>query len=193
MLRIGDTIFSLDIIEKKFSCNLSQCLGNCCREGDSGAPLSDYEVQVLDEIWPALKPFLRIEGIRIIEKEGKSIKDFENEQVTPLINNRECVYTLIEDGVLVCGIEKAWASGEISFRKPLSCHLFPVRMKKFSGFTAVNYQELPLCQSARQKGSDSGIFLYEFLREPLIRALGEETYKELCMAAEQLRGNKKVK
>jgi hypothetical protein len=187
MLRIGDTIFSFDVLEKKFKCNLPQCLGNCCRYGDSGAPLSNAEVSVLDEIWPAVKPFLRPEGIRTIEKVGTSIKDFENERVTPLIDNRECAYTIITDGILMCGIEKAWTDRKISFQKPVSCHLFPVRIKQFSDFKAVNYQELPICSSARQLGNDKGVYVYKFLKEPLIRALGENMYIELCIAAEQLR------
>ncbi len=192
MLRIDDTIFSLDVLEKKFKCNLPRCLGNCCRYGDSGAPLSNAEVKILDEIWPVVRNYLRPEGTRIIDKEGTSVIDFENEKVTPLIGNEECAYTVIDTDILMCGIEKAWEDGKISFRKPLSCHLFPVRIKHFSDFKAVNYQELAICSSACETGSGEAIFVYEFLKEPLIRALGEKIYKELCMAAEKLRrGNKR--
>ena len=95
MLRIDDTIFSFDILEKKFRCNLAACHGNCCRYGDSGAPLSEDEVKILDEIWPVVRPYLRPEGIETIEKKGRSVKDFENDWVTPLIGNDECAYTIM--------------------------------------------------------------------------------------------------
>jgi len=119
MLRIDDTIFSFDILEKKFRCNLPACLGNCCRYGDSGAPLSAAEVHVLDDIWPEVKPYLRPEGIASIEEKGSSITDFENEQVTPLIGNEECAYTILKDNIYMCGIEKAWSEGKISSQKTI--------------------------------------------------------------------------
>jgi hypothetical protein len=190
MLRIADTIFSFDVLEKKFSCDLPQCLGNCCRYGDSGAPLSLDEVKVLDEIWPVVKPYMRNEGIKAVENYGTSVKDFENENVTPLINNEECAFAILENNVFICSIEKAWADGKIVLRKPLSCHLFPVRIKQFSGFRAVNYQELQICSAARDKGSREGVYVYEFLKEPLIRAIGEEVYSELCIAAVELKKNR---
>jgi hypothetical protein len=186
MFRIGDTIFSLDVLEKKFKCDLPQCLGNCCRYGDSGAPISNAEVRILDEIWPFVRNYIRTEGISIIEKVGTSIIDFENERVTPLIGNEECAYTVIDRDILKCGIEKAWDDGKISFRKPLSCHLFPVRIKHFSDFKAVNYQELAICSSAHETGGSEGIYVYEFLKEPLIRALGEKMYGEICIAAKEI-------
>jgi hypothetical protein len=187
MLRIEDTIFSLDILEKKFRCNLQVCHGNCCRYGDSGAPLSDTEVDVLEEIWPVVRTYLRPEGIEAIENKGRSVKDFENDWVTPLIGDAECAYTLLNNGIYMCGIELAWHDSKISFRKPLSCHLFPARIKYYSDFRAVNYQEISICSAARQAGAKEGIYLYEFLREPLIRAMGEELYSELCIAARELR------
>ena len=149
MLRINNTIFSLDILEKKFKCDLTQCMGNCCRYGDSGAPLSVEETLILDEIWEEVKPFLRPEGVAAIEGKGKSVKDFENENVTPLIGNEECAYTILNDNIFMCGIEQAWFAGKISFRKPLSCHLFPVRIKCYPDFKAVNYEELAICSPAR--------------------------------------------
>jgi hypothetical protein len=191
MLRIGDTIFSLDILEKKFRCNLPYCLGNCCRYGNSGAPLANSEIHILEEVWPVVRNYLRPEGIKVIEKEGTSITDFENDRVTPLIGNEECAYTVIENNILKCGIENAWNEGRIPFRKPISCHLFPVRIKHFSGFTAVNYQELSICSGAHETGCNEGIYVYEFLKEPLIRALGEKTYNELCIAAKELNKQKK--
>ena len=187
MLRIDNTIFSFDVIEKKFRCNLPVCLGNCCRYGDAGAPLNADEVRVVDEIWENVKQYLRPEGIAAIEEKGTSVIDLDNERVTPLIGNEECAYTILKDNILLCGIEQAWIDGKISFRKPLSCHLFPVRIKYFSDFRAVNYEELAICSPAREKGSEDGIYVYEFLKEPLIRALGKKMYKELCIAAKELR------
>jgi len=186
MLRIGDTIFSFDILEKKI---VSPIRSNCCRYGDSGAPLSAEEVDTLQQIWPEVKPFLRREGIEVIEEKGMSVKDFENENVTPLVGNEECAYAILDGDVFMCGIEKAFNEGKISFQKPVSCHLFPARIKQFSGFRAVNYQELSICHAAVGRGKAEGIHVYEFLKVPLIRALGEETYNELCIAAKELRTN----
>lgn len=187
MLQIGDTIFSLDILEKKFVCDLQACLGCCCRYGDAGAPLTDEEASVLNVIWPVVRTGLRPEGVRSVEEQGTSIKDIDNEPVTPLIDNKECAYTIMNDGIYMCGIEQAWFEGKVSFRKPVSCHLFPVRIKQFRDFRAVNYVELPLCSAARTNGKKKGIYVYEFLKIPLIRVLGEERYNELCTAAEELR------
>jgi len=190
MLRIDDVIFSLDIIEKKFRCNLVRCQGLCCRYGDSGAVLTAAEGQILQEIWPVVKPFLRKEGIEVIEKVGTSVVDSDNDRVTPLIDNKECAYTIIEKNIFKCGIEKAWEEGKILFQKPLSCHLFPAKIKHFSGFTAVNYQELAICKSALSEGKAKGTFLYQFLKEPLTRAFGEKIYEELCIAAEEIKKNR---
>ena len=193
MLRIDDTIFSFDILEKKFRCNLPKCLGNCCRYGDSGAPLSADEANILEDIRDKVLPYLRTEGIAAIDEKGTSVTDFENEKVTPLIGNEECAYTNKKDNIFSCGIEQAWADGKISFRKPVSCHLFPVRIKNYSDFRAVNYEELAICFSARVAGERGGIYVYEFLKEPLTRALGEELYNELCIAAKELRKNRTLK
>jgi hypothetical protein len=193
MLRINDTIFSFDILEKKFVCNLPKCLGNCCRYGDSGAPLSAGEANILDDIQDKIKPYLRPEGIAAIGAKGTSVTDFENEKVTPLIGNEECAYTTKKGNIFLCGIEQAWSDGNISFRKPLSCHLFPVRIKQYSDFRAVNYEELAICSHARVEGARKGIYVYKFLKEPLIRAIGESLYKDLCIAAIELRKNKTLK
>lgn len=193
MLRIGDTIFSFDILEKKFRCNLSACHGNCCRYGDSGAPLSNEESKILTEIWEIVKPYLTPDGIAAIEEKGTSITDFENDQVTPLIGNEECAYTTKDGSIFLCGIEKAWSDGKISFRKPISCHLFPVRIKYYSDFKAINYEELAICSPARMAGERETIYVYKFLKEPLIRALGEEMYSDLCIAADELRKSRTIK
>jgi len=188
MLRIDNHIFSFDLLEKKFICDLPECLGNCCRYGDSGAPLTTDEVRILNEIQNDLEPYLSNSGKQAIVESGTSLKDIEGEMVTPLIDNAECAYTIIEEGnIYKCAIEKAWSERKITFRKPISCNLFPVRMKKFHTFTAVNYEEWPICMAAREKGRKEGIYAYEFLKEPLIRALGEVMYEQLCFAAKELR------
>lgn len=191
MLRIDDTIFSFDLLEKKFYCDLPKCLGNCCRYGDAGAPLTKEEAGVLSDILPAVKPYLREEGLKAIEDQGTSTKDADNDLVTPLIENKECAYTIVRDGIYMCGIEQAFNDGIVDFKKPLSCHLFPARIKYFTDFRAVNYSEQPVCSSARKKGQSEGIYVYQFLKEPLTRALGKAMYKELCVAAEELRKCKK--
>jgi hypothetical protein len=191
MLRIDDIIFSLDILEQRFACDLPVCLGNCCREGDAGAPLTEDEAKILQQIWPEVRPYLRPEGIKAVEEAGTSVKDFDLENVTPLIEGKECVYTLINKGIYSCAIEQAWAEGKTGFQKPLSCHLFPARVKQFTGFRAVNYSEQPVCASARKRGRRKGIYVYEFLKTPLIRAFGEKMYRELCAAATELRKKNK--
>jgi hypothetical protein len=187
MLRIEDNILSLDVLEKKFCCDLGSCLGNCCRYGDSGAPLTLEEVKILEEIQPAVMPYLREAGKSAIAEKGTSVVDFEGEHVTTLIGNEECAYSILEGNIFMCGIERAWSEDKISFRKPLSCHLFPVKIKKYSEFLAVNYQELSICLAAREKGKKEGIYAYEFLKDPLIRALGEDIYNQVCIAAEEFR------
>jgi hypothetical protein len=187
MLRIEDNIISLNLLEKKFRCDPGQCLGNCCRYGDSGAPLTSEEVKILEEIQPAIIPYLREAGKMAIAQKGSSIIDFEGDYVTPLVGNEECAYTILEGNIFMCGIERAWSEGKISFRKPLSCHLFPVRIKKYSDFNAVNYEEWSICLAARERGIAEGIYVYQFLKEPLIRALGEDVYNQICIAAEEFR------
>jgi hypothetical protein len=187
MLRIDDYIFSLDILERKFICDLPMCLGNCCRYGDAGAPLTPEETETLGQIRDIVYPFLRPEGKKAIDENGTSVIDIDGERVTPLIGSEECAYTVYDGRILKCAIEHAWSERKISFRKPLSCHLFPVRMKKYSEFTAVNYQEWPICHAAREKGRKDGIFVYQFLKEPLIRAFGKDIYDQLCIAARELK------
>ena len=193
MLRIDDTIFSFDILEKKFRCNLPECFGNCCRYGDSGAPLSESEARIINDIWAEVKPYLRPEGVAAIEEKGTSVTDFDKENVTPLIGNEECAYAILKDNIFMCGIEKAWYDKKILFRKPISCHLFPIRIKYYSDFKAVNYQELDICSSARKTGEEEGIYVYEFLKEPLIRAVGKDMFNDLCIAATELRKNSALK
>lgn len=185
MLQIDNTIVSVRILEEKFACDLGSCHGCCCRYGDSGAPLTTEEAVILGKIWPDVKDFLRPEGIVTIEEKGTSITDFEGECVTPLIGNEECAYAIIENDTWFCGIERAWFARKVNFRKPISCHLFPVRVKNYTDFKAVNYEEWPICGAAVTYGKTKNIKLFKFLKEPLIRAFGKEWYEQLEFAANE--------
>jgi len=185
MIQIGNTIISFDIFESNFLCNLTDCKGSCCIDGDSGAPLTDEEAIEIETCYPVFEKYLFRKSIEEIEKSGTSIIDKDGELVTPLYNNRECVFTFVDaEGITKCAIEKAYLNGEIPFRKPVSCHLFPIRITEYNDFDAVNYQQLGICKPGRTCGSKNNLPLYQFLKEPLIRKYGEEWYKELEIAAE---------
>jgi len=186
VLQIGNAIVSLDVIEKKFICDFGKCKGACCVEGDSGAPLDEDEKAILEEIYPDIKEYLTEKGIEEIEKQGTSMIDADGDLVTPIINDKECVYTVFKDGSALCGIEKAFLDGKISYRKPISCSLYPIRIEKYPEFDAVNYNKWKICGPARELGFKMGTPVYKFLKEPLIRKYGEDWYKELEYAAENI-------
>jgi len=186
VIQIGNTIVSLDVIEKQFECDLDQCKGECCLYGDSGAPLEPEEQMILEKIYSKIKPFLRQEGIEAIEEIGTSMTDSDGDLVTPLINNRECAYALVEEGIYRCGIERAFQKRKITFRKPYSCHLFPVKIKKYSGFDGVNYEQWEICKPARIKGEKKALPVYRFLKNPLIRKFGKKWYREMETIAEKV-------
>ena len=189
MLKIDHTIISLDLLDQKFVCNVSKCKGACCRYGDSGAPLEGGEGEKIKKNFKKIKSFLRKEGILAIEAQGVFIKDDDGDLVTPLIDGKECAYTYMEDGIYRCGIEKAWLQKKIKFRKPLSCHLFPVRIKKYPEFEAVNYEKWAICQPARVLGHRENIPVYKFLKDALVRAYGKKWYRKLEKAASLLDKN----
>jgi hypothetical protein len=186
MLQIGNTLISLDVIEKKFCCDLSKCKGICCVDGDSGAPLTDEEVDLIEEEYDNFKSYLRPEAISVIETQGTWVIDIENDKVTPLINNKECAYVIFDGDIAKCGIEKAFFDGKTKFRKPVSCHLYPVRIKQYRDFTAVNYDEWEICKPALRLGMHKNVYVYNFLEESLIRKFGKEWYSELRIAADSL-------
>ena len=192
MIQIGKTIISLDIFESHFLCNLSACKGSCCVEGDSGAPLTDDEAIQIELYYPDFEKYISAKNKQEVEIQGTSVVDKDGELVTPLFNKRECVFTFIDEaGITKCAIEKAFLNGEIPFRKPVSCHLFPIRITEYSDFDAINYQELAICIPGRECGAKNKLPLYQFLKEPLIRKYGEEWYKEVEIAAEYLKNNSK--
>ncbi|MGB4445844.1 MAG: DUF3109 family protein [Dysgonamonadaceae bacterium] len=187
MIQIKDTLISEDVFETCFVCDLGKCKGMCCVEGDAGAPLTHEEYEaikdVLPEIWDGLSPKAR----ELIEKQGIAYIDDDGELVTSIIKGRECVFTYFDaDGVCRCAIDNAFREGKISVQKPISCHLYPIRLRKYDDFTALNYDRWSVCRPALRLGKKTGIKLYQFLKEPLIRKFGEEWYQEVCQIAELL-------
>ncbi len=179
MFQLGKTIVSEDIIEKEFVCNLSVCKGKCCIDGEAGAPLEEEELKLLLDIYPKIKPFLRPEGIAAIENQGLFITN-EGEYETTLINEKECAYAIFDkNNTAKCGIEEAYNQGEINWKKPISCHLYPVRIMDYSEFSAVNYHKWPICDDACTLGKELQVPVYKFVKEALIRKFGEDWYSEL--------------
>jgi len=186
MFQIGKTIVSEDIIEKDFVCNISKCKGECCVSGEAGAPLNKEEVVILEEIYPKVKPFLRMEGIAAIEAQGTSIVSDFNELETPLVNETECAYLIFnENKTALCGIEEAYNSGAVNWKKPISCHLYPVRVKDYSEFAAVNYHKWDICGDACSLGKELQVPVYKFVKEALIRKFGKKWYAELEKVAQE--------
>ena len=186
MIQIDDKLISEDLFSEEFVCNLAKCKGICCVEGDAGAPLDEDETKILDEIYPKIKSYLRPEGIEAIEKQGTYTLDFEGDLVTPLVNNAECAYVIFDEkGYTKCAIEKAYEDGVIDWQKPISCHLYPIRITEYSNFSAINYHEWDICSDACTLGKELGVKVYQFLKKPLIRKYGEEFYQTLSEAAEE--------
>ncbi|XLS29445.1 DUF3109 family protein [Flavobacteriaceae bacterium M23B6Z8] len=188
MFQLGKTIVSEEIIENDFVCNLSACKGACCVDGEAGAPLDEEELSVLDDIYEKVKPFLRPESINVIESQGTYIKGEDGEWETPLVNGNECAYVIFDDkNTALCGIEEAYNSGDISWKKPVSCHLYPVRVKQYKEFAAVNYHQWYICDDACVLGKELQVPIYKFVKEALIRKFGEKWYKELEDVARDLK------
>lgn len=186
MIQIDDTLISLDIIEKTFICDLAQCKGACCVEGDSGAPLEANEFQIIKKILPEIWNDLSPEAQAVIEKQGIGYIDSDGEVVTSLVDGRDCVFTFYDEkGICKCAIEKAYREGRINFLKPVSCHLYPIRVAKYKTFSAVNYNKWKICKPAEILGKKEGLPLYKFLKEPLIRKFGDKWYTELDKVAQE--------
>ena len=181
MIQIDDALISRDLFEKQFVCDLNACKGACCIEGDSGAPLTDEELPILEEVYEAVKPYMRQEGIDAVAASGVYEKDsWDGEMVTPLVNGKECAYvTYEEDGSLRCAIEQAYLDGKVNWKKPISCHLYPIRIKKYSEYEAVNYDKWEICKAACALGEKLGVKVYQFAKEALIRKYGEDWYKAM--------------
>ncbi len=182
---IDNTLVSEDLKEIFFSCDLSQCRGDCCVEGDAGAPLEEEEISILEDYIDEIKPFMTELGRKVVEKNGVFDYDVDAEMVTPLVNDRECAFVVFENGIAWCAIEKAWLAGKIDFQKPISCHLYPVRLAKLKNHTAVNYDRWSICKMALVKGKQENIPLYLYLKVPLIRKFGAQWYRKLEKAFEE--------
>jgi hypothetical protein len=188
MIQIDDKIISLDLFEKHFICDLPKCLGACCVHGDSGAPLEEEEKELIENHIDKIKPYLTSESLSVIEQCGVATVDFDDELVTPLIRDgEECVYSFFSsNGTCMCGIEKAYRNGDIPFNKPISCHLYPIRITKFDNITALNYDQWHVCASARDLGNKEQLPVFMFLKEPIIRKFGKDFFDALVEVAKQI-------
>lgn len=186
MIQIEDTLVSLDVIERCFICDLSHCKGACCIDGDSGAPLEESEVAELEKVLPAVWDDLSPAAQAVIRRQGVAYKDIEGDTVTSIVNDKDCVFTCYgDDGICQCAIEKAYREGRVDFYKPISCHLYPVRVTNYEGFRAVNFHKWEVCRAAEILGHREKLPVYKFLREPLIRKFGESWYQTLETCAEE--------
>lgn len=185
MLQIKDTLVTLDLIERFFCCDLEKCLGECCIEGDAGAPITPDERKIIERILPVIWDDLLPSARSEISENGVAYVDSEGDLVTSIVDGRNCVFTCYDrDGMCRCAIEKAYRAGKIDFYKPVSCHLYPVRITEYPAFTAVNYHKWKICRCAEVLGRMKNIRLYQFLQEPLSRRFGKEWYDELVEACE---------
>ncbi len=194
MIAIDNTIVSEHLIEKKFVCDLNACKGECCVAGDSGAPLEFEEIAIMEEVLDKVKPYLPKDGLKAIEKQGVCVIDEDGDYTTPLVKGKHCAFTYFDHSdslsgvegsapIAKCAIEQAFYDGKITWKKPISCHLYPVRITKYKDYDAVNYHQWDVCKPACDCGTKLNVPVYKFLREPLIRKYGDDWYKQLELAA----------
>jgi hypothetical protein len=180
MIVIQNTIVSESLLDVCFVCDLKKCMGACCVEGDAGAPLEETELKKLQTVYDEVKPYMIPECIEAVDKKGLWVVDEEGDYLTPLYEGKYCVYTFFDhNNIAKCAIEKAFIEGKINFKKPISCHLYPVRITDYSTFDAVNYHRWPICSSACENGKKLNVRVFQFLKEPLLRKYGEEWYQAL--------------
>lgn len=180
MFQLDKTIISDDILEKEFVCNLGACKGACCVKGDAGAPLEESELKILQDILPIMKGYLRKKGLEAIDRHGPYTTNEQGEHETTLINGEDCAYVIYDkNNVALCGIEEAYNQGEITFKKPLSCHLYPIRIRQYSEFAAVNYDRWDICDDACTLGKEMKVPVYKFVKQALVRKFGQTWYDEL--------------
>ena len=183
-MQIENTLVSLDLIERQFVCDLPLCRGLCCVEGDAGAPLEAHETAELQKALPLVWNELSPQAQTLINKQGVAYIDEEGDTVTSIVEGKDCAFAFRDGaGICRCALEKAWNEGRTSFRKPLSCHLYPVRVKRYETYTAVNYDRRRVCRCAEALGGKEGLPLYRFLKEALIRKFGQAWYEELDLCA----------
>lgn len=193
MIMIDDKLVSDELFEKKFVCDLGACKGACCVEGESGAPLEEEELDILEEIIDDVKPYMRKEGLASIEKHGLYEIDTDGEYVTPLVEGKECAYVSFDkNGTAKCAIEQAYRDGKINFPKPISCHLYPIRITELKDFTALNFHHWPICAPAHSCGAKLDVKVYRFLKEPIERKFGKLFFEKLEAAGEHFSNSPKI-
>ena len=185
MFLIKDTLVSCDLIERYFKCDLSLCKGECCIDGDAGAPLLCHEKEAIEKNIKDILPLLEEKGRNAVISEGSSYIDQEGDLVTMLVEGACCAYATFSNGICLCALEKGFREGKLPMLKPESCHLYPVRLKKCGDLTALNFHRWKICKSAEKTGREEGVRAYKFLKEPLIRKFGTEWYEELEKVAEE--------
>ncbi len=186
MFQLHKTIVSEEILDKEFVCNLGACKGACCVQGDAGAPLEEEELQILTEILPTMKKYLSKKGLKAIEHHGPYTTNEQGEYETTLINGEDCAYVIYDkNDVALCGIEEAYNQGDISFKKPVSCHLYPVRIRQYTEFAAINYDRWEICDDACSLGKEMKVPVYKFVKQALVRKFGQKWYDELQEIAEE--------
>lgn len=186
MIAIDKTLISEDLLEKKFVCDLNACKGACCVAGDSGAPLDEDELPLLDSILDKVRPYMVKKGIKAVEKHGAYVVDSDGDYTTTLVSEgAECAFVYFDETKTAkCAIEKAYYEGVITWKKPISCHLYPVRISKHKNYDAVNYSKWDICKPACACGEKLDVPVYKFLKEPLIRKYGKNWFKQLEKSAE---------
>ena len=184
MIAVDNILISDDIKEICFACNLKKCLGECCVAGDAGAPLEEHEISILEDDINQIKPYMTEAGIEVVQKNGVFEYDYDGEYVTPLVNGEECAFVVVENSISFCAIEKAWKDGKTEFQKPVSCHLYPIRLSNVGPDIAVNYHAWDVCKPALEEGKKTEVPLYKYLKNPLIRKFGTEWYEKLVDAIE---------
>ncbi|MEQ8583457.1 MAG: DUF3109 family protein [Marinoscillum sp.] len=185
MIQIDQTLISDDIKEQFFVCDLDKCKGACCVEGDLGAPLEKDELADMEEVMEVVKPYLSAEAVAALESNGAYLLDEEGDFSTTTIDNKECAFAFYDDKkILKCSIEQAWRDGKTSIQKPISCHLYPIRVAKLHEFLALNYDRWHICAPACELGEKLSVPVYKFLKDPLIRRFGQEWYQRLCKEIE---------
>lgn len=187
MIEVGAVLVSEELIREEFVCNLSKCKGACCIEGDAGAPLSQDELGVLAEIYPKVKPYMTPKGIEAVETYGTHVVDLDGDLTTPCVDgDKECAYVTWEGEITKCAIEKAYEEGDIAWKKPISCHLYPIRTTAYPDFDVLHYDRWHICSAACSFGRELKVPVYQFLKDPLTRRYGTEWYDELQDAVQQL-------
>ena len=187
IIQVGDVLVSPDIITEKFCCNLDKCKGQCCVEGDAGAPLTLDEVAGIEEVLDVVWNDMSASAQAVVDKQGVAYTDRDGDLVTSIVNGKDCVFTCYDKGCCLCALEKAYRCGKTKFVKPISCALYPIREKRFAGgMVGLNYNRWDVCRAAVEKGREIGLPVYKFLEEPLVRRFGREWYQELCDTAEML-------